>query len=85
MKISDGVGSALKVAGKRQKDLAELYGKTKQSMSTKITRDQWFGKDLVKVAKFCGADLAFVFPNGTIIKIESDETDGKEVKADESV
>ena len=77
MNISDSVIAALKLAGLRQKDLAEMFGKTKQSMSTKVTKDQWFARDLVRVANLVGADLAFVFPNGTKIKIDKDLQEGE--------
>ena len=73
MSISDSVSAALKKASLKQNDLAAAYGKTKQSMSMKFTRDSWFGKDLVKVAKLIGADLAFVFPDGSKIKIDTDD------------
>ena len=73
MKISDCVKAAMTVAGVKQKDLIELFHTTKQGISTKIGRNSWYGKDLVRVAKAMGADLAFVFPNGTVIKIENDE------------
>ncbi len=75
MTISDGVKAALQVSGKKQKDLMEVFDTTKQGISTKVTKDRWFGRDLVKVANMVGADLAFVFPNGTIIKLQNDETD----------
>lgn len=75
--ISSSVKSALKKANLKQNDLAESYEtpKSKQSMSMKFSRNSWFGKDLVKVAKLVGADLAFVFPDGSMIKIDSDEPD----------
>ena len=73
MKISDCVKAAMTVAGVKQKDLIELFHTTKQGISTKIGRNSWYGKDLVRVAKALGADLAFVFPNGTVIKIENDD------------
>ena len=75
MTISDGVRAALQVSGKKQKDLMEIFDTTKQGISTKVTKDRWFGRDLVKVAEFVGADLAFVFPNGTTIKIQNDGPD----------
>jgi len=71
--ISDSVSAALKKASLKQNDLAAAYGKSKQSMSMKFTRDSWFGKDLVKVAKLIGADLAFVFPDGSKIMIDTDD------------
>lgn len=73
MSISTSVRAALSKAGLKQNDLAAAYGKTKQSMSMKMTRGNWFGKDLVKVAKLVGADLAFVFPDGSRITIDTDD------------
>ena len=73
MSISSSVKAALDKAGKRQNDLAAAYGKSKQSMSMKVTRGNWFGKDLVKIAKFVGADLAFIFPDGSVIKIDQED------------
>ena len=78
MAISDGVRAALLVSGKKQKDLMEIFDTTKQGISTKVTKDRWFGRDLVKVAELVGADLAFVFPNGSIIKLENDSQEGGE-------
>ena len=61
---------ALAKAGKQQKDLAELYGVTKQSMSMKFKRDAWFGKDLTRIAEFTGGKLAFIYPDGTTIQFD---------------
>jgi hypothetical protein len=73
MSITNSVKMALTKAGKKQIDLAKLYGWTKQSMSTKFSRGSWFGKDLTKVAEFTGARLAFVYPDGQIIYIDNEE------------
>ena len=73
MSITNSVKMALTKAGKKQIDLAKLYGWTKQSMSTKFSRESWFGKDLVKVAAFTGGRLAFVYPDGQIIYIDHEE------------
>lgn len=70
MSISNCVKMALTKAGKRQMDLAELYGCSKQSLSVKFKRESWFGKDLAKVARFTGGRLAFVYPDGQMIYIE---------------
>lgn len=72
MSISSSVRMALNKAGKKQIDLAGLYGCSKQAMSTKFSRESWFGKDLDKVAKFTGGKLAFVYPDGQVIYIEVD-------------
>ena len=71
-KISDSVSMALQKAGKKQKDLAERWGKTKQSMSMKFVNDSFFGDDLVDIAKFTGGKLAFIYPDGTVINIDVD-------------
>lgn len=73
MKITDGVKSAIAMVGKRQTDLAAGLGKTKQNMSMKATRDTWSARDLVRVARFVGADLTFTFPDGSVIKLDFDE------------
>ena len=72
MSISQSVKMALNKAGKRQNDLAALYGCSKQSMSTKFSRESWFGKDLARVADFTGGRLAFVYPDGQQIFIDVD-------------
>ena len=73
MGISKSVSMALKQANLKQNDMATAYGKSKQSMSMKFSRDSWFGKDLVRVADLVGAELAFIFPDGTKIRIRSDD------------
>lgn len=75
MSISQSVKMALNKAGKRQNDLAALYGCSKQSMSTKFSRESWFGKDLARVADFTGGRLAFVYPDGQQIFIEAESED----------
>ena len=78
MSITNSVRMALTKAGKKQIDLANLYGWSKQSMSTKFSRGSWFGKDLAKVAEFTGGRLAFVYPDGQVIYIDPDEDEKKE-------
>ena len=74
MSISNSVRMALAKSGKKQIDLADLYGCSKQAMSTKFSRESWFGKDLARVAAFTGGRLAFVYPDGQTIYIEPDST-----------
>ena len=75
MPISTYVKMALAKGHKKHQDLASLYGWSKQSMSTKFSRDSWFGKDLVRVAEFTGGKLAFVYPDGQVIYIESESNE----------
>ena len=72
MGISNAVRAALDHAGLKQKNLAEVYGVSKQSMNNKFKRDAWFGKDLARIAELTGAELAFVFHDGTKIRIQTD-------------
>lgn len=75
MSISNSVRMALNKSGKRQIELAALYGCSKQAMSTKFRRESWFGKDLARVAAFTGGKLAFIYPDGQVIYIEPDSND----------
>ena len=72
MPISDKVKGLLALSGRRQIDLAEAFGMSKQTMNNKLSRDSWSGKDLAKVADFCGCKLAFVLPDGQHIFIEQE-------------
>ena len=75
MSISSSVRMALNKADKKQNDLANLYQCSKQAMSTKFSRESWFGKDLARVAAFTGGRLAFVYPDGQIIYIEAENAE----------
>ena len=70
---SQAVRKAISKAGKRQIDLANLYGWSKQSMSTKFSRDSWAARDLATVAEFTGGKLAFIYPDGQIIYIDCED------------
>ena len=71
MTISETVKGLLAMSGKRQNDLANHFGMSKQTMSNKFARNSWFGSDLVKAAELCGSKLAFILPNGQQIIIEN--------------
>ena len=75
MPISDKVKGLLALSGKRQIDLAEAFGMTKQTMNNKLSRDSWSGRDLAKVAEFCSCKLAFVLPDGQLIVIEPERNE----------
>lgn len=84
MTISASVRMALTKAGKQQKDLADLYGVTKQSMSMKFKRSAWFGKDLVRVAEYTGGKLVFIYPDGTMINIEAEKEEAPDALPSEA-
>ncbi|MBQ1406140.1 MAG: helix-turn-helix domain-containing protein [Oscillospiraceae bacterium] len=60
MPISATIKSLLTMRGKTKTDLANLFGVSKQAISNKFTRDTWTASDLVRIAEFCGASIAFV-------------------------
>ena len=78
MNISDGVRMALKKAGKSHLDLCRIWGNTPQAMSNKFRLERWSGNDLVRVARFTGGKLAFIYPDGQQILIDPPAEEGKE-------
>lgn len=75
MAISDKVKGLLTLNGKKQIELAEVFGMSKQTMNNKMNRGSWAARDLVKVAEFCGCKLAFVLPDGQHIFLDAEETE----------
>lgn len=73
MSISDKVKGLLTLNGKRQIDLAEAFGMSKQTMNNKMNRGSWSGRDLARAAEFCGCKLAFVLPDGQHIFLDADK------------
>ena len=73
--LNEKIRSVLSLGGHSQTDLAKEWGMSKQALSNKIRRQYFNASDLVKLAKFCGAELAFTMPNGS--KVVLDETDIK--------
>ena len=73
MSVSDKVKALLALSGKRQLDLAQYFGMSKQTMGNKMSRGSWSGKDLAKAAEFCGAKLAFILKDEQIIVIDPED------------
>lgn len=65
--IADKVKAVLSLNGKTQKDLADHFGVTKQTLNNKFHRDSFTGADLIRIAAFCGCTLSFDCGNGTQI------------------
>lgn len=72
MTVSNKVKSVLALTERKQNELAEYFGMSKQTMNNKMSRDSWSGKDLARVAKFVGGQLVFILPDGQQIKITLD-------------
>lgn len=71
MSISNTIKSLLSLRGLRQSDLMEpLDMGSKQSLSNKFANERWSADDLVKVAEACGCELAFISPDGQVIKVK---------------
>ena len=62
----------LALSGKRQIELADYFGMTKQTMSNKMARDSWSAKDLARVAEFVGCKIGFLLPDGQHIFLEAE-------------
>lgn len=73
--LNEKVKSLLSLSGHTQNELAKNWEMSKQTLSNKIRRQYFNASDLVKLAKFCGAELAFTMPNGS--KVVLDESDIK--------
>lgn len=75
MGISKKIKALLLETEKKQSDLmAVLDMSSKQSLSNKFSNERWSADDLVKIADYCGVQLAFVLPNGQYICIDSSKT-----------
>lgn len=72
MSVSSKIKALLAMGEKKQIDLAEHFGMTKQSMNNKISRDSWSAEDLISVADFCGCKLAFICPDGQHIYLSGE-------------
>lgn len=66
----DKIKALLKITDHSQQDLADEWHMSKQALSNKLRRNYLNSDDLIKVAKFCGAELAFLFPNGTRVVLD---------------
>ena len=77
MGITNSIRALLHLKGLKQGDLLPLFGLANvQSLSNKFRGERWSAADLVKVAEFAGAKLAFVFENGERIIIGGDQVQG---------
>lgn len=73
MSVSDKVKGMLALTGKKQIELADAFGMSKQTMGNKIARDSWSASDLAKAAQFCGCYLAILMPDGQQIFIDAEK------------
>ncbi len=71
--VSDKVRALLALSGKRNIDLAALYGVSKQSMNNKLTNNRFSADDLIRIAAFTGCQVAFVLPDGQHLFLDEDD------------
>ena len=71
MSVSKSVRMALTKAEKRQGDLTALWDTTPQAVSNKFRLDRWSAEDLVQMAAYTGGKLAFIYPDGQEILIDT--------------
>lgn len=58
--ITNRIKSLLSNAGKKQIELAAYMGISPQSLQNKFNRGSFSADDLIKIATFTGAELAFI-------------------------
>nr|DAL20489.1 MAG TPA_asm: SOS-response transcriptional repressor [Caudoviricetes sp.] len=79
MAISKRIKALLLETDKKQSDLQEVLDmSSKQSLSNKFANERWSAADLVKVAEYCGCQLAFLMPDGKKIIIDAERKEKNE-------
>ena len=73
--VSQRIKQALIGCGRKQIELAEYFGISRQAMSNKFNRDSWSAYELAKVVSFVGGDLVIVMPDGQRIVIDPPKTE----------
>lgn len=71
--VSQRIKQALAGSGKRQIEMADYFGISRQAMSNKVARDSWSAYDLAKASQFVGGKLAIIMPDGQNIIIDSEQ------------
>ena len=59
MAVTEKVKALLSIKGKKNIELAEHLGMSPQSLQNKLNRSSFSAEDLIKIADFTGATLAF--------------------------
>lgn len=72
MSVTEKVKAALALKGKKNKDLAEVYGMSDQSIRNKLTRGSFSAEDLILAADLVGGRL-LIEVDGTQIPFTLDD------------
>ena len=75
MSASDAVRMAIAKAGIKQTELSKIWGTSPQAIYNKLNLERWTARDLAQIAKITGGRLAFIYPDGQEILIQTTETE----------
>lgn len=71
--VTDKVKALLALAGKKNVELARLFGVTPQSMNNKMALNRYTADDLIKIAEFTGCRVGFLLPDGQHIFLDPED------------
>lgn len=73
--VSSAVRMVLAKVGKTATSIGKEWGVTRAAVTNKFYRDSWSAADLIRIARYSGAQMYFEFPDGQRIKIDSDNVE----------
>jgi len=76
MAVTEKVKALLSIKGKKNIELAEHLGMSPQSLQNKLNRSSFSAEDLIKIADFTGATLAFEVNDNQKIVFENTDIRG---------
>lgn len=76
MAVTEKVKALLSIKGKKNIELAEHLGMSSQSLQNKLNRSSFSAEDLIKIADFTGATLAFEVNDNQKIVFENTDIRG---------
>lgn len=71
--VTDKVKALLALSGKKNAELARLYGVTPQSMNNKMALNRYTADDLIRIAEFTGCRVGFLLPDGQHIFLDPED------------
>ena len=74
MSVSSVLRMAITKSGLSVGEVAQRLGTSPAALSMKFTRNVWAASDLIRVAREAGAEVALLFPDGTKLVLNVDDT-----------
>lgn len=71
--VTDKIKALLALAGKKNMDLAEIFGMTRQSMTNKMSGNRYSADDLIRIASFTNCRVCFLLEDGQHIFLDEDD------------